>query len=319
MNIVILERNTVGTDVAVDCFEKLGNVEIYPITTCEEEVKERIKDADIVIANKSPLNERTLKDAPNVKLIAEFATGYDNIDIEYCKSKGIKVANVRNYSTAAVAQHTFAMCLYVLEHLSFYDEYVKGGTYGSQPRFSNFDKTFTELDGKIWGIIGMGNIGRSVAKIATAFGCKVIYYSTSGTKRDEGYECVTLDELLTKSDFVSIHCPLNEKTKYLVDKEAFKKMKNTAIILNVARGAVINNEDLYEALTNDEIAGAGLDVLDGEPIRKDNPLGTFMDSNRLIITPHMAWASTEARERCVEEAFLNVEAFLRGEDRNIVV
>lgn len=317
MKIVILERNTVGVDVSVQCFDKLGEVTAYP-NTKPSEVKERVKDADIVIANKSPLNRDTLESAPNVKLIAEFATGYDNIDLDYCNERGIKVCNVRGYSTPAVVQHTFAMAFYVLEHLRHYDEYVKSGEYGNQAGFSNFDMPFTELEGKRWGIIGMGNIGRGVAKVAESFGCEVVYYSTSGNAREEGYKAVSFDEILETSDFLSLHCPLNAKTKYLIDKDSLAKMKDTAIIINVARGAVINNEDLYDALVNNVIAGAGLDVLDGEPIRGDNPLGKFTDSNRLIITPHMAWASTEARNRCVEEAYKNVEAFLNGEERNIV-
>ena len=317
MNIVILERNTVGEDVDVSIFEKLGKVDSYPITFTEE-IAERVKNADIVIANKSKLNEETLKNAPNVKLIAEFATGYDNIDIEYCKKRGIKVCNVSGYSTPAVAQHTFALCFYVLEHLAYYDEYVKSGKYGSQTNFTNFDIPFTELEGKTWGIVGMGNIGKKVANIAESFGCKVIHYSASGNKSTGSYENVDFDTLLSESDFISLHCPLSDKTKYLMNKEAFKKMKKTAILINVARGAVVNNADLYEALVNNEIYGAGIDVLDGEPITKDNPLKDFKDSNRLIITPHMAWASTEARQRCVSEAYLNVEAFINGKDRNLV-
>ena len=318
MNIVILERNTVGTDVDVSCFDSIGNVTSYPITL-PDEVAERVKDADIVIANKSPLNRDTLKDAPNVKMIAEFATGYDNIDIAYCKERGIKVANVSGYSTPAVVQHTFALAFYVLEHLAYYDKYVKSGAYGAQKSFSNYDIPFTELEGKTWGIIGMGNIGKGVAKAAEAFGCNVIYYSTSGKNSDAGYKQVDLDELLEKSDFISCHCPLNDKTRYIIDKSAFEKMKNTAILINVARGAVVNNSDLYDALVEEKIAGAGLDVIDGEPILPDNPLNKFQDSNRLIITPHMGWASTESRNRCVQEAFLNVKAFLEGEERNIIV
>lgn len=318
MNIVILERNTVGTDVDVSCFDSLGNVTSYPITL-PDEVTERVKDADIVIANKSPLNEKTLAGAPNVKMIAEFATGYDNIDIAYCKERGIKVSNVSGYSTPAVVQHTFALAFYVLEHLAYYDKYVKSGEYGAQKSFSNYDIPFTELEGKTWGIIGMGNIGKGVAKAAEAFGCNVIYYSTSGKNSDAGYKQVDLDELLEKSDFISCHCPLNDKTRYIIDKSAFEKMKNTAILINVARGAVVNNSDLYDALVEEKIAGAGLDVIDGEPILPDNPLNKFQDSNRLIITPHMGWASTESRNRCVQEAFLNVKAFLEGEERNIIV
>lgn len=318
MNIVILERNSVGTDISVDCFEQLGNVTAYR-NSLREDVAEKITDADILIANKVPLNEETLKDAKNVKLICEFATGYDNIDLEYCRKRGIRVANCRDYSTPAVVQHTFALALSVLEHLAYYDKYVKGGTYASQDRFSNFDMAYPELMGKTWGIVGMGNIGKGVANVAKAFGCRVIYYSTTGNNKVEGYESVDLDTLLRESDVLSLHCPLNEKTKYLIDWSALNKMKSTAVLVNVARGAVVNNADLYRALMENVIAGAGLDVLEQEPIVAENPLSTFLDSNRLIITPHMAWASTEARKRVVEEVYKNIEAFLNGRERNLVV
>lgn len=317
MKIVILERNSVGVDVPVDMIGELGDVTIYPNTT-ETDVKEKVKDAEIIVANKAPLNEASLKDADNVKLICEFATGYDNVDLEYCKSRGIKVANVVNYSTDAVAQHTFALCFYVLEKLRHYDEYVKSGTYAAQDRFSNFDLSFTELAGKTWGITGMGNIGRKVAQIAQAFGCKVIFYSASGNSTCREYERVDFETLLGESDFLSLHCPLSDRTRNLIDLSALKKMKKSAILINVARGPVVNDEDLYTALTEGYIAGAGLDVTGTEPMKDSNPLSKMKDSNKLIITPHLAWASIEARNRCVSETCKNIEAFLRGEDRNIV-
>ena len=312
MNLVILERNSVGTDIDVSCFEKLGRVTVYE-NTVERQVAERIQDADVVIGNKAPLNESTLQGARNLKLITLFSTGYDCVDIAYCAAHGIKVANVKDYCTDAVSQHTFAMLFYLLEHLRHYDEYVKSGAYGAQERFSNFDLPFVELTGKTWGIVGMGNIGSRVAGIAKAFGCRVIFYSASGKSTCTTYEQVDKDTLLAQSDFLSLHCPLSERTRNLIDKDALRKMKRTAILLNVARGAVINNADLYWALQNEEIAAAGLDVLEKEPIASDNLLGRIKDSNRLLITPHMAWASCEARERIVQEVFLNIEAYLRGE------
>lgn len=317
MNLVILERNSVGTDIDVSCFEKLGRVTVYE-NTVERQVAERIQDADVVIGNKAPLNESTLQGAKNLKLITLFSTGYDCVDIAYCAAHGIKVANVKDYCTDAVSQHTFAMLFYLLEHLRHYDEYVKSGAYGAQERFSNFDLPFVELTGKTWGIVGMGNIGSRVAGIAKAFGCRVIFYSASGKSTCTAYEQVDKDMLLAQSDFLSLHCPLSERTRNLIDKDALRKMKRTAILLNVARGAVINNADLYWALQNEEIAAAGLDVLEKEPIASDNLLGRIKDSNRLLITPHMAWASTEARERIVQEVFLNIEAYLHGEERNII-
>lgn len=316
MNIVVLEQNSIGLDIDLTIYKEFGNVTYYGNTV--HEVAERIKDADIVIANKARLNEESMKDAPNVKLICEFATGYDNVDLEYCKKRGIAVANVVDYSTPAVAQHTFAMALYLLERLPYYDNYVKCGTYASQDRFSNFDKPFLELEGKRWGIVGLGNIGKKTAKIAKAFGCEVVYYSVTGKNSNQEYKRVEFDELLETCDFISVHCPLSDLTKNLIDYSAMKKMKKTAILLNVARGPVVNNADLYRALMEGEIYAAGLDVLEKEPITDENPLSKIKDSEKLIITPHMAWASTESRTRLAIEVYENIKAFLNGEKRNIV-
>lgn len=317
MNIVILERDSLGSDIDVSCYEKFGNVTIYG-NTVERQVAERVKDAEIIMGNKAPMNEQTLRDAAHVKLICLFSTGYDCVDLAYCKSRGIRVANVVDYCTDAVCQHTFAMLFYLLEHLRHYDEYVKSGAYGAQERFSNFDLPFTELQGKTWGIVGMGHIGRKVASIAQAFGCRILFYSASGKSTCTEYERVDLDTLLAASDFLSLHCPLSDRTRGLIDKDALVKMKRTAILLNVARGPVIDNGDLYWALQNAEIAAAGLDVLEKEPITSDNLLGRIQDSNKLLITPHLAWATIEARTRIVEEVYRNVEAYLQGTDRNIV-
>lgn len=318
VKIVILERNSVGVDTPVDCFEELGEVTCYPNTTTAEEVRERTKDVDIIVANKARLNEESLRESPNVKLICEFATGFDNCDLAYCNSRGIKVANVADYCTDMVAQHTFTLMLTLLQKLPHYDEYVKSGAYAAQDRFSNFDEPFTELAGKTWGIVGMGHIGKKVAQIATAFGCRVIFHSVTGKSIVTEYEQVDKDTLLRESDFLSLHCPLSDLTRDFIDKEALRKMKKTAVLVNVARGPVVNNTDLYDALMNGEIMAAGLDVLEKEPLQLSNPLSKIKDSNRLIITPHLAWASVEARFRCVNEAYLNAKAFLNGEPRNIV-
>lgn len=317
MKIVVLERNSAGTDIQMD-YSDLGEVAYYPNTVTKEEVAERIKDADVVVANKSPFCEETLKNAKNLKLICELATGYDNCDLKYCKEHGIQVRNVVDYSTAMVAQHTFTLALTLLGKLSHYDSYVKSGAYGAQDRFSNFDIPFYELDGKVWGIVGMGNIGRRVAKIAESFGCKVIFYSASGNSTCTDYERVDLDTLLKESDVLSLHCPLTDRTRHLIDENALNKMKPTAVLVNVARGAVVDNKALYKALLDKKITAAGLDVLEQEPISAGNPLGLLKDSNQLIITPHLAWASVEARTRCVAEVRKNIKAFMRGETRNVV-
>lgn len=317
MKIVVLERHSAGTDIEMD-YSDLGEVTYYSNTVTKEEVAQRIQDADIVVANKSPLCEETLRSNHKLKLICELATGFDNCDLEYCRNRGIQVCNVVDYSTAMVAQHTFALALSLIGKLPFYDRYVKSGAYGSQGRFSNFDLPFYELDGKVWGIAGLGNIGKRVAGIAKAFGCKVLFYSTSGNSTCTEYERVSLDTLLEKSDVLSLHCPLTEKTRYLIDEAALGKMKKEAVLINVARGAVVDGQALYKALTEGWIAAAGLDVLEQEPISDTNPLGQIKDSSKLIITPHLAWASVEARTRCVQEVRKNIEAFLRGESRNVV-
>lgn len=317
MKLVVLERNSVGTDIDVSCLEKFGEVTYYPNTVAENTAG-RVKDADIIVVNKAPLNETTLKDAPNVKLICLFATGFDNVDLTYCKSRGIKVANVVNYCTPAVAQHTLLLALSLTEKLAFYDSYVKSGTYSAQDRFSNFDRAFHDLEGKTWGIVGMGTIGRKVAGLAQAFGCRVIFYSASGKSTCTEYERVEFDTLLKESDILSLHCPLTDRTRGLINREALVQMKETAILINVARGPVVDTQALYDALINNQIAAAGLDVLEKEPMTKDNPLARIQDSTKLIITPHMAWASTESRINLVQEVYKNIEAFLDGEDRNVV-
>ncbi len=318
MKIVLLERLSAGVDMDVSCFGELGEFVSYDNTVSIEEVAERVKDADAVIANKAPMNELSLKDAPKVGFIGELATGYDNVDIEYCRKRGIRVANVRNYSTAMVAQHTFALALSLSQKIVHYDDYVKSGQYASQKRFSNFDISFNELDKKTWGIAGYGNIGKRVAGIAEAFGCRVIIHSITGKKHESQYEQVDKETLLRESDFLSLHCPLSDLSRHFIDKEAFSMMKPKAYLINVARGPVVDTKALYEALENGVIAGAGLDVLEKEPISKDDPLGKIKDSSKLIITPHLAWASEEARQRCVDEVFLNLKAYIEGVERNAV-
>lgn len=312
MKLVILERCSVGMDVPVDSLGDFGELTIYD-NTGYDEIPSRIKDADIVIANKSRLNEETLADAANVKLICEFATGFDNVDIDYCRSRKIAVCNVRNYSTDMVAQHTFALALYLCEHMNYYDNYVKSGKYALSGKFSHYGEVFSELASKTWGIVGMGNIGRKVASIASSFGCRVIHHSITGSGDSGEYETVDKETLLKQSDILSLHCPLSDLSRNFIDAKALSLMKPEAYLINVARGPVVNGQDLYEALLNGRIAGAGLDVLEQEPINESNPLSKIMDSGKLVITPHMAWASTEARSRCVKLTYDNIDAFLKGE------
>ena len=298
MNIVFLDRKSIGDDLDLSAFEKLGNVIMHDFST-PAEARERTKDADIIVLNKTPINEETIGLAEHLKLVCVTATGTNNLDKDYLAERGIEWRNVAGYSTESVAQHTFALLFYIWEHLRYYDEYVKGGRYAGDRLFTHFAETFHELAGRTWGIIGLGTIGRRVAQIAQAFGCKVQYYSTSGRNHTEDFREVSFEELLATSDIVSIHAPLNEQTEGLIDAAALKQMKKTAVLINVGRGSIIVEKDLADALKNGTIAAAGLDVLSVEPMSKESPFYGMQDS-RLFITPHIAWASLEARTRLMD-------------------
>ncbi len=317
MKIVVLEADSVGSDVSWDKLSELGEVKLYD-STPNELIAERIKDADIVAANKCLMNEDSLKDAGSVKLICEAATGYNNVDIEYCRKRNIKVTNVRGYSTDVVAQHTFALLLNLVEKCDYYTTYVKSGAYSAGTSFSHVAKPFHELAGMTIGIVGMGAIGRKVSEIAAAFEMNVIYYSASGNKYDVPYEAVDFDTLLAESDVISIHTPLTQTTQALFGKNAFEKMKKTAILLNLARGPIVVEKDLADALESGEIAAAGLDVYEKEPLPKDSALLRITDRDRLMLTPHVAWGSVEARKRVVEDVYLSIQAFIAGKPRNVV-
>lgn len=315
MKVVALERINVGYDVDVSQFHNLGEFVEYDMTA-PEQIVERGQGADVLIVNKLPMNEGTIADLSDLKLICLTATGSDNVDAAYCKSRGIAVCNVKGYSTASVVQHTFATLFYVLEKLNYYDHYVKSGSYAKCEIFTHFSERFIEIKDKTWGIIGLGEIGRGVAKAAEAFGCRVIYYSTSGKNSTTDYEQVDFDTLLATSDIISVHAPLNDRTRNLMTLEAFKKMKPSAYFINMGRGPIVNEADLATALEQDMLAGAALDVLSAEPMRADNPLGRIKDSNKLLITPHIAWATTEARARVMDEVYQNIIAYTKGENRN---
>ena len=317
MKIVILDAKTLGDDIDLEIFSQFGDVEIYP-TTSPAELYERIEDADIIITNKVVIDRDAINAARNLKLICEAATGYNNIDVLYAKEKGIAVTNVAGYSTESVVQTTFGMLFYLLMHLRYYDDYVKSGEYAKSDIFTHLGRPFWEIHGKRWGIIGLGTIGRRVAEVAESFGCDVIYYSTSGVERPEKYPRYPLDELLKTSDIVSIHAPLNEKTKNLITINELQLMKENAILLNLGRGGIVNEKDLAIALDSDMIGGAGFDVLEKEPIDPENPLLKIKNKEKLLITPHIAWTSIEARKRLVNEIVENIRAFLNGEIRNRV-
>lgn len=309
MKLVFLDTKTIGEDIDLSAYDALGEVVKYGFSTLEE-IPERVKDADVLIVNKIAINEQTIGTAKNLKLVCVTATGTNNLDKEYLKKRGIAWRNVAGYSTESVTQHTFALLFYLLEKIRYYDDYVKDEKYINDTVFTHFAEHFNEVNGKTWGIIGLGTIGRRVADIAKAFGARVIYYSASGSPAQEGYEQVDFETLLTTSDIVSVHAPLNEYTKDLMDREAFAKMKKTAIFLNLGRGPIVVEQDLYEALESGEIAAAGLDVLCEEPMSETNPLAKIKDSKKLIITPHIAWASVEARNRLMQIIAGQIREFL---------
>ncbi|HYX06659.1 MAG TPA: D-2-hydroxyacid dehydrogenase [Bacteroidales bacterium] len=309
MNIAILDAATLG-DTDLNGFKKFGNTKIYNNTAPDERV-ERISGNEIIVTNKVIIDREVMNACPELKLICISATGMNNIDLEYAAKKNITVKNVAGYSTASVTQMTFAMIFYLLNHLPYFDNYVKSGTYAESEIFTNYGRSFHELGNMQTGIIGMGAIGKKVAEIASSFGSKVAYYSTSGRNKNAGFECLDLDELLQSSDIISIHAPLNNNTNNLIDATKLNLMKRTAILINVGRGGIVNEQDLADTLDNEIIAGAGVDVFTSEPIKKDNPLLKVKNKERLIMTPHVAWASHEARKLLIEKLLNNIEEFMK--------
>ncbi|MDR1975923.1 MAG: D-2-hydroxyacid dehydrogenase, partial [Campylobacteraceae bacterium] len=292
MKLVFLDANTMGSDADLSCFGDFGELTIYK-TTKNDEKYERARDADIVLTNKVVFDRELLAKLPKLKLIALSATGMNNVDLNAAKEFGVSVKNVAGYSTKSVAQHTMMLVLALVGRLEFYDSYVKKGKWCGSRIFTNLDRRFYEIDGKNWGIIGLGAIGKEVAKIASVFGAKVSYYSTSGVAREELYPSLPLDELLKSSDIVTIHAPLNEQTKGLIAKKELALLKQDAVIVNTGRGGIVNEADLAEAIENEKIYAAS-DVLEIEPMRIDSPLANLTKQERFIITPHVAWGSVEA-------------------------
>lgn len=272
MKIVFLDSKTIGDDIDLSEYDKLGEVVKYDFSTTEE-AAERTRDADVIVLNKVEVNEKSIGQAKNLKLVCVTATGTNNLDKEYLAKRGIEWRNVAGYSTETVAQHTFALLFYLLEKLRYYDDYVKSEKYVGDTSFTHFSNVFHQISGMTWGIVGLGNIGRRVA------------------------------------DIVSVHAPLTDDTLGLMDKAAFEKMKKSAIFLNLGRGPIVNEADLAQALMDGELAAAGLDVLAQEPMSEDNPLRAIKDSNKLIITPHIAWASVEARTNLMHIIYSQIEDF----------
>ncbi len=310
-NIVFLDQNTIGKVDNLKLLSKLGKLEIFE-STDSEQVVERCKDKEIVIVNKVEMSETAMKQLPSLKLICVAATGVNNVDLNYAENNGIEVKNVAGYSTDSVAQLTFTMLLYLVNKPYYYDIFVKSGAYSRSASFTHHNEPFWELKGKRMGIIGLGTIGRQVARIAESFGMEVIFYSTTGRNNHISYKRFELEDLLKSSDVISIHAPLNNQTRNLITYERMKLMRPCAILLNLGRGGIINENDLAKALNENVIAAAGIDVMEQEPINADNPLLKLFDKEKILITPHMAWASKESRELLVEKVARNIEIYLKS-------
>lgn len=316
--IVFLDSGTVGSDIDLSCIDSLGTVTTYK-STRQDVASERMREADVVITNKVNIGEQELSLAPSLKLIALTATGVNNIDLEAARKYGVAVCNVAGYSTESVAQHTFALLLSYIGRIAYHDQYVKGGEYSRSGMFTHLEHPSWELQGRKWGIIGLGAIGKAVARIADAFGCSVRFFSSSGHNSHERYERVPLDTLLRESDVVSIHAPLNEHTRGLINAEGLEKMQSHAILLNLARGGIVDEAALAAALDAGTIGGAAFDVFEKEPPDPDSPLLNLTHPERILLTPHTAWSSHEARTRLIQELCENIRAFSQGRSRNRVI
>ena len=307
MNIVILDRKTLGLDIDMSIFDTLGIVKSYDITKPDETIQ-RLKDADIVITNKVVISKEVMENT-NLKLICISATGMNNVNLEFAKQKNIEVKNVAGYSSSSVVQLAFSMIFQIIQKLDYYKKYVDEGNWQKSEIFTHIDKPFFELDGKKVGIIGLGDIGRNFAKKAKAFDCEIVYFSTSGNNSNNEYKRVELKELLLTCDIISIHCPLNENTKDLLNYENMKNIKDGAILINLGRGGIINEVDLAKIIDEKEIY-CGIDVVSVEPILESNPLLNVKNKHRLLLTPHIGWASIEARNRLVSMVAKNIEEFI---------
>ena len=314
MKICFLDAGTLGEDLSLTSFSEFGEVETF-FSSSPTEVKSRADGTDVLVVNKVKLNRTTLGDTPTVRLICLATTGYDNVDLSFCREKGIGVCNVVGYSTNAVTQLTISMALSLMTHLPEYDSYVKDGRYTESGVANRLTPVYHEIAGKTWGIAGFGNIGRAVAKVAEAFGCKVLVYKKTPV---DDCICVSFDTLCKESDILSIHLPLNDETRNLLDKTHIDLLKKGAIVINVARGAVADETALADALKSGKLGGLGVDVYTQEPFPKDHPYTAILNCPNLCLTPHMAWGGYETRVRLLEEIKENIRSFLCGKRRSRV-
>ncbi len=313
IKMVFLDAVTVGDVENLAEISSLGDFVSYELTQPDSRIA-RIKGCNVVITNKVVIDRSVMDACPELELICVAATGMNNIDLDYAAKKGIAVKNVAGYSTESVTQCTFAMLFYLLNSSRYYDDFVQSGQYAASPVFTHIGPGFRELNGKRFGIIGMGTIGKRVAEVARAFGAQVVYYSTSGKNLEEtGYRHFPLEELLRTADVVSIHCPLNDRTRNLLTESGLRQMKPTAYLLNMGRGGIVDEAALARAIDENRIAGAALDVLTSEPIAAESPLLKVRRKERLFITPHIAWASREARQRLIARTAENIKVYFTKE------
>ena len=314
MKIVVLDAATLGGDLDLSPLDAWGEVTVWPGTAAEE-LAERIADADIIVSNKLKLNGTNLCFAPKLKLICLTSTGYDCVDMDYCRSRGIGVCNVPGYSTESVSQLTLAMALSLMGHLREYRRHVHSGAYTRGGVANCLTPVWHEIAGKTWGVIGGGNIGSRVAGLAEAFGCKVLMCRR---KADERYETVDVDTLCEKADIISVHVPLTEETRGMIGEKQIAKMKKNAIFINVARGLVADEEALAKAIEEDCIGGLGVDVFSAEPFGEDHPYMRILDRDNVLLTPHTAWGAIETRNRCIAVVAENIAAWQQGSRQNRV-
>lgn len=314
MKITILDKIAMGEDTPFDPLYRFGEV-VFHETTSPEEVLAHVADSDVIILNKVRITAETIKHAPSLKLICVFATGYDNVDLKAAREKGVAVCNVPGYSTESVVLFTVATALSLIAHLNEYNEYVRSGAYSRSSSANRITPVVHEISGKTWGIVGGGNIGRAVARVAEALGARVIVNKRTPSA---DLECVSIDELCRESDIISLHCPLNDGTRELINKDRIALMKPSVVLVNEARGAVVSEADVAEAILSERIAAYGCDVYSIEPFREDHPYNKIKDKSNVILTPHSAWGAYEARERCVNIIAQNIAAFVQGERSNRV-
>lgn len=309
MKIVFLDSQTMGDVPNFSDFHKFGKFISYPLTSPSQRI-EHIQDSNIVITCKVVIDKEIIDACPSIKLICVAATGTNNVDVNYAISKGIQVKNVVGYSTESVAQHTIGLILSMVNRISYYNKFVKSGEYSRSEMFTHYGPTIFELKGKTLGIIGLGNIGSRVAEIMKVFGMNIIYYSTSGKNSNIHYPKIELNNLLSISDIVSIHCPLNDRTKNLISRQNIVYLKPTAILINVARGGIVNEMDIVNAIKNKLIAGYATDVFESEPILKDSSYSKLISSENVIFTPHIAWTSLEARSSLINKLVENIDTYI---------